>query len=80
MWEGYKNEEIYRRFLDKMKEIDIDVFDLHVSGHADYTAFNEVLDIIRPGAVIPMHTESKEKIRDFTDKAVILDDMEVYEL
>ena len=63
-----------------MKEIDIDVFDLHVSGHADYTAFNEVLDIIRPEAVIPMHTESKEKIRDFTDKAVILDDMEVYEL
>ena len=80
MWEGYKNEEIYRRFLDKMKEIDIDVFDLHVSGHADYTAFNEVLDITRPEAVIPMHTENKEKIRDFTDKAVILDDMEIYEL
>ena len=39
MWEGYKKEEIYKNFLDKMKELDIDVFDLHVSGHADYTAY-----------------------------------------
>lgn len=80
MWEGYKNEEIYRKFLDKMKELDIDVYDLHVSGHADYTAFNKVLEITDPKVVIPMHTEKKEKIREFTDKAIILEDMEEYQL
>lgn len=80
MWEGYKREDMYKNFLDKMKELEIDVFDLHVSGHADYTAFNQVIDIAKPDAVIPMHTENKEKIKDFTDKAVILNDMEIYEL
>ena len=45
MWEGYKREDMYKNFLDKMKELEIDVFDLHVSGHADYTAFNQVIDI-----------------------------------
>ena len=79
MWEGYKKEDMYKKFLDKMKELKIDVFDLHVSGHADYTAFNQVIDITNPDAVIPMHTENKEKIKDFTDKAVILNDMEIYD-
>lgn len=80
MWEGYQKEEIYKKFLDRMKELNIDVFNLHVSGHADYTAFKQVIDITNPDAVIPMHTENKERIKDFTNKAVILDDMEVYEL
>lgn len=79
MWEGYKDEDVYKKFLDKMKELDIDVYDLHVSGHADYTAFNAVIDITKPDAVIPIHTEKKEKIKDFTDKAIILEDMEEYE-
>ena len=80
MWEGYQEEEIYKRFLDKMKELNIDIYNIHVSGHADYTAFNQVIEITNPNAVIPMHTENKEKIKDFTDKAIILDDMEVYEI
>ena len=78
MWEGYQEEEIYKKFLDRMKELNIDIYSLHVSGHADYTAFNQVIEITKPNAVIPMHTENKEKIKDFTDKAVILEDMETY--
>lgn len=31
MWDGYKEEEIYKKFLDKMKELDIDVISLHTS-------------------------------------------------
>ena len=49
-------------------------------GHADYTAINQVIDITNPAVVIPIHTENKEKIREFTDKAVILEDMGIYEL
>lgn len=78
MWEGYQKEEIYKKFLDRMKELNIDIYSLHVSGHADYTVFNQVIEITKPNAVIPMHTENKEKIKDFTDKAVILEDMETY--
>ena len=78
MWEGYQKEDIYKKFLDRMKELNIDIYNLHVSGHADYTAFNQVIEITKPNAVIPMHTENKEKIKDFTDRAVILEDMETY--
>ena len=78
MWEGYQKEDIYKKFLDRMKELNIDIYNLHVSGHADYTAFNQVIEITKTNAVIPMHTENKEKIKDFTDKAVILEDMETY--
>ena len=28
---GYKEEELYKKFLDKMKELDIDVISLHTS-------------------------------------------------
>ena len=80
MWDGYKNEEIYNNFLEKMKELNIDVFDAHVSGHADYTAFEQLFKITNPDAVIPIHTEKKEKIKEYTEKAVILEDMEVYEI
>ncbi len=79
MWEGYQKEEIYKKFLDRIKELNIDIYNLHVSGHADYTAFNQIIEITNPNAVIPMHTENKEKIKDFTDKAVILEDMETFE-
>jgi len=80
MWKGYKKDEIYNNFFDKMQELGIDVIDLHVSGHADYTAFNELLDITKPEVVIPIHTENKERIKEYTDKAVILEDMEIYEM
>ena len=80
VWEGYQKEDIYKKFLNRMKELNIDIYNLHVSGHADYTAFNQIIEITNPNVVIPMHTENKEKIKNFTDKAIILDDMEVYEL
>ena len=80
VWEGYQKEDIYKKFLNRMKELNIDIYNLHVSGHADYTAFNQIIEITNPNVVIPMHTENKEKIKNFTGKAIILDDMEVYEL
>lgn len=79
MWEGYK-EDSYKKFLDRMIELKIDILDLHVSGHADYTAINHVLDITKPDVVIPIHTENKEKIIEYTNNAIILDDMESYEI
>lgn len=79
MWEGYK-EDSYKKFIDRMIELKIDILDLHVSGHADYTAIKQVLDITNPNVVIPIHTENKEKIKEYTDNAIILDDMAIYEL
>lgn len=75
---GYKKEPEYQRFLNKMEELNIDVLTLHTSGHADYIALKQVIDITRPDIVIPIHTENKHKIKDYTDKAVVLEDGEIY--
>ena len=39
-----------------------------------------MIDITIPDVVIPIHTEKGEKIKEYTDKAVILDDMQLYEV
>lgn len=49
---------------------------LHTSGHATPEAIKQVIDIINPRVVIPIHTEGKEKIKELTDKAIILEDNE----
>lgn len=66
-------------FLEKMQELKIPIIDLHTSGHADYLTLQEVINTTQARAVIPIHTESKEKIKDYTDNAVILEDGEIYE-
>lgn len=63
-----------------MEELDIPVITCHTSGHADFTAIKQVIDITKPDIVIPIHTEAKKKIKDYTDKAVILEDGEIYEV
>ncbi|MDR0979370.1 MAG: hypothetical protein LBL91_05575 [Lachnospiraceae bacterium] len=50
------------------------------AGHSDYTGFRQVIDITKPEVVIPIHTENKERIKELTDKAVILEDMECYRM
>ena len=31
IWEGYKNDTAYKKFLEKMKELNIDVVSMHTS-------------------------------------------------
>ena len=66
--------------MSRIAELGIDIISLHTSGHADYTALKQVIDITNPEAVIPIHTENKHGIKHYTDKAVILEDGEIYEV
>ena len=81
MWLGYlEQDEQYKNFMDKMKELGIDVIYLHTSGHADYEAFKMLFDITKPDIAIPIHTEDKYKIKEFTPNAKILEDEEKLEI
>lgn len=81
LWEGYKTQdELTIKFLEKMKELDIPVIDLHTSGHADYLTIQQIMKLTSPKAVICIHTENKYKIKEYTDNAIILEDGETYEL
>lgn len=81
MWLGYlEQDEQYQKFMEKMKELGIDVIYLHTSGHADYEAFKMLFDITKPTTAIPIHTEDKQKIKEFTQNATILEDGETLEI
>ena len=74
-WLGYlKGKNIdYKRIQDFVPES----FEyLHTSGHATPDAIKQIIEITNPRIVIPIHTEGKEKIKELTDKAVILEDKE----
>ena len=78
-WLGYinnENEEYkkIREFVPKNYKY------LHTSGHATPEAIKEVIDIVSPKYVISIHTEEKEKIKELTDKAIILEDEEEFEI
>lgn len=78
LWKGYLNEENspYKSFLEGYNwEY------LHTSGHACIEDVKEVLDLVKPEVIIPMHTELPEAlVKDYLDKVKILKDGEVYEV
>ena len=78
-WLGYLNGENddYKR-IQSFTPNDFEY--LHTSGHATPEAIKSVIDITNPKVVIPIHTEDKEKIKDLTDKAIILEDSEEFNL
>ena len=54
---------------------------MHTSGHADSYTFKEILSITNPKiAAIPIHTEYGERLKEYTDKAVILQDNEILDI
>ena len=77
---GYKEDEEYKQFLSRIAELGIDIMSMHTSGHADYTALKQVINITTPDVVIPIHTENKNGIKQYTDKAIILEDGETFEV
>ena len=80
MWEGYKNKEEFKKFLKKVKNIGIEIVDLHTSGHANIKTIKKVIDYINPSIVIPIHTINKSKAKELFDNSVILEDNEIKEI
>lgn len=78
-WLGYLKGENpdYKRIQDFTP----DNFEyLHTSGHASPEAIKQIINITNPKVVIPIHTEEKEKMKEITDKAIILEDNEEFKL
>lgn len=76
-WLGYLKGENkdYKKIQDFTPE---DFEYLHTSGHATPDAIKQVINITNPKIVIPIHTDEKAKIKELTDKAVILEDNEEF--
>lgn len=55
MWNGYK--ENMRDFLMEINDLEIDTFNLHVSGHADVTTIKKLISKTNPNEIITVHVD-----------------------
>ena len=61
MWHGYKEE--MQDFLNEIKMLGIENFDLHVSGHADVTALKKIVEKTNPDKIELVHCSENEKLK-----------------
>ena len=74
-WEGYlENKRSEKPFWD---ELDIEIKQIHVSGHATLNELKRVDNALKPAHIIPFHTPDPDKFRDhFGDRVIVLSDGE----
>ena len=82
MWQGYKQTTAVKRMLDFCKERGIAVEDLHTSGHAGRDTVKELIDGLRPAALLPIHCEAedREQFLNLHDNCLMLNDGERWEV
>jgi len=78
MWEGYKEQEMTKRFIDWLKTKNFKIYNIHTSGHADINALKELADTLSPKLILPIHTFNKKDYKNiFSQKVIEIDDNEV---
>ena len=58
MWQGYKAE--MQEFLDGVKEMGVNTVNLHVSGHADLLAIEQIIKKTNPKKIEFVHTKEED--------------------
>ena len=68
MWKGYLDNPDY---LNNCKDI---ITHIHTSGHANIEDLQAFVESIKPKVIIPIHTECKDKYKDFFNAEIIIAD------
>lgn len=80
MWDGYRKKEEFKKFLNEVEKLGINIVYLHTSGHASINTIKEVVNILKSNIVIPIHTKNKMKAKEIFKNSVILNDNEGVEI
>lgn len=65
LWDGYKVDPKTKEFLESMKSKGIKIVTLHTSGHAEYSALQDMVDKLSPKKLFPIHTFHPDQFDDF---------------
>ncbi|TWI63141.1 ribonuclease J [Desulfobotulus alkaliphilus] len=72
MWDGYKEDEKYQGFIQMLREKGMHEKDLHTCGHADRQALSDMVNLLNPASIIPIHTfEADTFVRVFEGRRVL---------
>lgn len=56
LWEGYREKDRTRQFVEAVESLGVQVKSLHTSGHADIPALKKMADKLQPKQILPIHT------------------------
>ncbi|MDE7387279.1 MAG: hypothetical protein K2N28_09105 [Muribaculaceae bacterium] len=81
MWNGYLNKRLAAYNPILAKSVGSEYKYMHTSGHCDMTSLDKLISMLRPKAVIPIHTDNPRAFADlFCDKwpVILLNDGESF--
>jgi ribonuclease J len=61
MWEGYLEEPAGRRLHDLLAGVNLDMLQLHTSGHASVSDLRRLVAALAPKRVVPIHSEAGDR-------------------
>ncbi|ABR49256.1 beta-lactamase domain protein [Alkaliphilus metalliredigens QYMF] len=76
MWRGYKKQRRTDRLLDYAKNNNMDIIDLHTSGHAHIDSLKKVIRSSGAKKIIPIHTERSDLFAEAFEKVYLAEDGE----
>jgi len=77
MWSGYKKQEKMRRLLELSELNNMEMIDLHTSGHASIDSLQKIIHSICPKKLIPIHTENPSLFAEKFENVYIAKDEEI---
>ncbi len=80
MWQGNQGEKGMARLIEFARSKQMAISSIHTSGHAAPETLKQLIDALKPGVVIPIHTFFPERYRELGQVVKMLDDGEVYEI
>ena len=71
MWEGYLQKDYTSKFINNLKNLNFNIYNIHTSGHADIEALQKIVEAIDPNNIIPIHTFEGNSYQDIFRSNVI---------
>ena len=65
MWKGYLENHDTKEFVNFMEEKGVKTHILHTSGHADSMTIKRLIEDVKPGKIIPVHTENAKWFENY---------------
>lgn len=78
MWRGYK--EKYHDWLAYLLTLNVNMQDIHTSGHADIPTLKKIVASLKPRRIIPIHTFYPQKFKQMFNNAICLNDGDIFDL
>lgn len=70
-WNGYRETESMKYFLSECEKIGLKIINLHTTGHADESTIKNLIEVVNPKRIIPVHTENAPKFKEIAPSIIV---------